>query len=199
MSSGAAIQESAIKQLFTDARTYNFWLPKEVSDETLHGIYDLMKWGPTSANAGPARIVFVKTAASKEKFISAVSPMNVDKVKSAPVTAIIAHDTKFYEHLPKLFPHAPDFKNIFINNAAISEATAFRNGSLQGAYFMMAARAMGVDCGPMSGFDNKKMDELFLGGTDWKSNFICNIGYGDKTKLTPRLPRLSFDEACKIV
>lgn len=193
------ISEQAIKQIFTEARTFSHWLPKDVSDEQLKSIYELMKHGPTSANLSPARIIFVKSSTSKEKLISCLSPLNVEKVKSAPVTAIIAQDNAFYELTEKLFPHAPEFKNYFVGNSEFIQSTAFRNSSLQGAYFMMAARALGLDCGPMSGFDNQKVDENFFANTNFSSNFICNIGYGDRDKLYPRLPRLDFDEACKIL
>ncbi|MDR3477223.1 MAG: malonic semialdehyde reductase [Gammaproteobacteria bacterium] len=193
------ISRDSLKQLFYDARTYNEWFPKEVSDQNLRDVYDLMKWGPTSANLGPARVVFVKNGPNKAKLIDCLSPTNVEKVKSAPVTAIIAYDNKFYDQIEKLFPHAVGFREVFATNAAYSEATAFRNSSLQGAYFIMAARAIGLDCGPMSGFDQQKLDEAFFAGTEWRSNFICNLGYGDKTNLFPRLPRLSFEEACLVV
>jgi nitroreductase len=194
------LNADSLAQLFTEARSFNSFQPKPVSDETLREIYDLLKWGPTSANLCPARIVFVKEGTAKEKFLSCVSPMNVDKVKSAPVTAVIAMDEKFYDQTPKLLPETMHkYREMFASNAALAEATAFRNGSLQGAYFILAARALGLDCGPMSGFDNKKLDELFFAGTSWKSNFICNLGYGDRSKIFPRLNRLSFDEACKII
>jgi len=189
----------AMKQLFLDARTYHEWLHQDVSDETLKEIYELMKWGPTSANLSPARIVFVKNGPEKEKLLATLAPLNVEKVKAAPVTAIIAYDEVFYDQTAKLFPHAPAMRDMFANDKALAESTAFRNGSLQGAYFIFAARALGLDCGPMSGFDNAKLDAAFFAGTTWKSNFICNLGYGDKSKLFPRLPRLSFEEACKIV
>jgi nitroreductase len=193
------ISIDSIKQLFSEARTHNAWLEKEVSEQSLRDIYELMKWGPTSANLCPARILFIKTGPEKEKLLPCLAPTNVDKVKAAPVTAIIAQDQKFYEKAGKLFPHAPTFGETFASNAALAQATAFRNSSLQGAYFILAARALGFDCGPMSGFDNNKLDETFFLNTEWKSNFICNLGYGDKSKLYPRLPRLSFDEACKII
>jgi 3-hydroxypropanoate dehydrogenase len=172
-----------------------------VSDQTLQEIYELMKWGPTSANSTPARIVFVKSGEPKEKLISCLSPMNVDKVRSAPVTAIIAFDEKFYDFMPQLIlgPNAAGYRDKFADDKTLSETTTMRNSSIQGGYFILAARAMGLDCGPMSGFDNKKLDEALLAGTSWKSNFICNLGYGDKTKLRPRGPRLSFGEACRIV
>lgn len=193
------ISPESIKQLFTEARTFRAWLPEKVSDQTLRDIYDLMKWGPTSANSCPARIVFVKAGPEKEKLISCLALGNVDKVKAAPVTAIIAQDEKFYDHIPKLNPHAVYYRDLFASDKALAESTAFRNSSLQGAYFIMAARALGLDCGPMSGFDNQKLDEVFFAGISWKSNFLCNVGYGDKSKLPPRLPRLTFEEACKIV
>lgn len=195
----STIANDAIKQLFTEARTYSNWLPKEVSNQDLQAIYELMKWGPTSANLCPARIVFVRSTPEKEKLIACLMPTNIEKVKAAPVTAIIAKDEKFYEQAPRLFPHAPGYRETFANDAELAESTAFRNSSLQGAYFILAARALGFDCGPMSGFDNQKLDEAFFAGTTWKSNFICNIGFGDKSKLFPRLPRLSFEETCKIV
>ncbi len=195
----STVAPEAIKQVFTEARTYQGWLPKEVSDKDLREIYELMKFGPTSANLCPARILFVKNGPQKDFLLQCLAPTNVDKVKAAPVTAVIAQDQKFYEQTAKLFPPAPQYRDFFASNAVAAESTAFRNSSLQGAYFMLAARALGFDCGPMSGFDNQKLDEAFFSGTSWKSNFICNVGYGDKSKLMPRLPRLSFEEACKIV
>lgn len=193
------LSNDTIKQIFTDARTYNAWLPKEIDDQKLHEIYDLAKWGPTSANLAPARIVFVKSDTMKDKLISVVAEANAEKVKMAPVTAIIAQDERFYDHSARLFPHFPGIKDAFASDAVLAESTALRNSSLQGAYFILAARALGLDCGPMSGFDNKKLDELFFAGSSWKSNFICSLGYGDKSKLFPRLPRLDFAEACKII
>jgi nitroreductase len=194
-----AISEEAVKQLFTEARTYPGWLPEPVSDDTLHAVYDLMKWGPTSANLGPARIVFVKTPEAKEKLIPCLMPMNLEKVKAAPVTAIVAYDDEFHEQIPKLFPMGMGFLETFRSNRQFRETSAMRNGSLQGGYFILAARALGLDCGPMSGFDNAKLDEAFFAGTKWKSNFICNIGHGDPKSVHPRLPRLTFEEACRIV
>jgi len=194
----SAISEEAVKQLFTEARTYPGWLPEPVSDETLHAIYDFMKWGPTSANLSPARIVFVKTPEAKEKLIPCLMPMNVEKVKAAPVTAIVAYDDEFHELIPKLFPMGMGFLETFRSNRQFRETSAMRNGSLQGGYFILAARALGLDCGPMSGFDNAKLDEAFFAGTKWKSNFICNIGHGDPKSVHPRLPRLTFEEACRI-
>ena len=192
------ISPEAIKQLFTEARSYGAWQAKPVPESVLHDIYEMAKWGPTSVNANPMRIAFVTSEQGKAKLIPSLMGGNVDQVKSAPVTAIIAQDMKFYEQLGKLFP-AADVKGMFAGNAALNEATAFRNSSLQGAYFILAARALGLDTRPMSGFDNAKVDEAFFQGTTWKSNFICNVGYGDDTKLYPRGPRLDFDEVCKIV
>jgi 3-hydroxypropanoate dehydrogenase len=193
-----SISTEAMDQLFTNARTHNGWLNQPVTEDSLHRIYDLFKWGPTSANGSPGRVVFVKSPEAKAKLLTCVAPGNIDKTREAPVTAIIAHDTEFYEQLPKLFP-AADARSWFVGNQALIDVTAFRNSSIQGAYFILAARALGLDCGPMSGFDNAKLDAAFFAGTKWKSNFICNLGYGDESKLYPRGPRLSFDEACKIV
>jgi nitroreductase len=195
----SSISPDALAQLFTEGRTFHDWLPRPVEDSTLRAVYDLMKMGPTSANSCPARIVFVQTPAGKEKLLPCVVPQNADAVKRAPGTAIIAMDDKFYDLMPKLIPPAPFYRDLFASNKELAESTKFRNSSLQGAYFILAARALGLDCGPMSGFDNKKMDDTFFAGTAWKSNFICNIGYGDRTKLRPRLPRLAFEEACKVV
>jgi 3-hydroxypropanoate dehydrogenase len=191
------ISISSIQQLFTEARTHHAWLDKPVADELLQEIYDLTKWGPTSANASPLRIVFVKSKSAKEKLLPAIAGPNVEQVRAAPVTAIIAYDQKFYDQLPTLFP-AYDMRPMFVANPPLSEQTAFRNGSLQGAYFILAARAHGLDTGPMSGFDNAGVDQAFFEKSSWKSNFLCNVGYGDAAKLRPRGPRLGFDEACVI-
>jgi nitroreductase len=193
------LSSEATRLLFTEARTHNAWLPHPVTDQELKALYNLMKWAPTSANGSPARITFVKSAEQKAKLISCLAPMNVDKVKTAPVTAIIAMDEKFFNKFPILMPAMPQFKAMFGDNPKLSEITAFRNGSMQGGYFILAARAVGLDCGPLSGFDNAKVDEAFYAGTSWKSNFLCNLGHGDVTKLWPRQPRLDFDEACTIV
>ncbi len=193
------IDDKALKQLFSEARTFSSWLPEEVDAQTLREIYELMKWGPTSANSCPVRLLFIKSPEEKSRLVPCLAPINVERIKTAPVTAIVAMDEKFYDQIPKLAPHNPAFKEYFGSNPALAEATAFRNSSLQGAYFILAARALGLDCGPMSGFDNKKVDEAFFAGTTWKSNFICNIGYGDRAKLHPRAPRLAFDEACRVV
>ncbi|MDO9126932.1 MAG: malonic semialdehyde reductase, partial [Parvibaculum sp.] len=160
---------------------------------------DLMKWGPTSANCSPARIVFVKSSEAKEKLAPALSEGNLKKTMAAPVTAILGYDVEFYERLPELFPHAPDAKTWFNWSKEWAEQTAFRNGSLQGAYFMIAARSLGLDCGPMSGFDMKKVDDAFFAGTTVKVNFLCNLGHGDPSALFGRSPRLPFEEACKIL
>ncbi len=198
MTNTDSLPQEALERIFTKARTHSVWLSEPVSDELLHQIYDLMKWGATSANCCPARIVFVKSKEAKEKLLPCMAEGNVEKTKTAPVTAIIAYDMEFYENLPKLFPHAPA-RSWFAGNKPLIESTAFRNGTLQGAYFMIAARSLGLDCGPMSGFDNAKVDAAFFGGTPWKSNFICNLGLGDSGKLYPRSPRLEFNEACKIL
>lgn len=166
-------------------------------DAKLHELYDLLKWGPTSANSSPARFVFVRTPEGKAKLKEALSAGNTEKTMAAPVTAIVCHDSYFYDKLGQLFPHA-DAKPWFTSSPEFAEKTAFRNGSLQGAYLMLAARAVGLDVGPMSGFDNAKVDELFLFGTGWKSNFLVNLGYGDPAGLFPRSPRLSFDEAARL-
>jgi 3-hydroxypropanoate dehydrogenase len=192
-----AIDDRALDQLFREARTQNKWRDRPVPDSKLEEIYNLLKYAPTSANSSPARFIFVRTAEGKAKLKQALSPGNVEKTMTAPVTAIVAHDIEFYEKLPFLFPHA-DARSWFAGNAAFAETSAFRNGTLQGAYLMLAARAAGLDVGGMSGFDNNKVDELFLTGTTWKSNFLVNIGYGDPSGLFPRSPRLSFDEACRL-
>jgi len=173
------------------------YLIEPVSDEQLRRIYDMMKWGPTSANTSPARIVFVRSPAAKEKLLACVSPGNVEKTRSAPVTAIIGMDLSFYEKLPVLFPHA-DARSWFVGKQEFADATAFRNSSLQGGYFIIAARALGLDCGPMSGFDHAKIDDAFWAGTTVRTNFICNLGRGDPSKVFARSPRLRFEEACRI-
>jgi 3-hydroxypropanoate dehydrogenase len=192
------LAEAALDQLFRHARTYNAFLPKPVSDEQLHALYELAKFGPTSANSSPMRVVFVKSAEAKEKLKPHLSEGNRAKTLAAPVTAIIATDHEFHEKLPQLFPHA-DARSWFVGNQDLIDRTAFRNATLQGAYVIMAARAVGLDCGPMSGFDNAGVDQAFFAGTSIKSNFLINIGYGDASRdLFPRSPRLSFDEACRV-
>jgi len=207
------LNDEALDQLFRAARTHNAWLDKPVSDDTLRQVYDLMKWGPTSANSCPARFVFLRSQQAKERLRPALAPGNVEKTMKAPVTVIVAYDLLFYEKLPRLFPHSPAMRNLFAGNPQLVEATAMRNSSLQGAYLMLAARGTGLDCGPMSGFDNARVDEEFFGagkeceGCDQeyfpaghvKSNFLCNLGYGDRSKLFPRAPRLAFSEACTLL
>ena len=185
------------EQLFTDARTQNGWLDTPVSDATLLELYELLKWGPTSANCSPARFVFVRTAAARAQLAACMAPGNAPKVSQAPVTVIIGMDMAFYDRLPQLFPHA-DAKAWFVGNATLSDATAFRNSSLQGAYLMLAARALGLGCGPMSGFDAAKVDSAFWPGTTVRTNFVCSLGHGDPAKVLARSPRLAFDEACRM-
>jgi len=192
------LDNAALATLFTEARTHNGWQNKPVSDALCQQIFDLAKWGATSANCSPARIVFVKSAEEKEKLVACMAPGNQEKTRLAPVTAIIGMDMEFFEKLPKLFPHA-DAKSWFVGNQALIDTTALRNSSLQGAYVMLAARALGLDCGPMSGFDGDKINAAFFAGSTVKVNFVCSIGYGDAAKLYPRSPRLAFDEACKII
>jgi 3-hydroxypropanoate dehydrogenase len=192
------ISEEALDQIFRKARTQNGWLPQPVSPELLHQIYELAALGPTSANMTPARFVFLTARQSKERLRPALSPGNVEKTMAAPVTVIIAWDTEFYEKLPRLFPHK-DMRSAFVGNPALIEETAFRNSSLEGAYFIIAARALGLDCGPMSGFDHTKVNAEFFPDGKWKANFLCNLGYGEPTKLFPRSPRLPFEEACLVL
>lgn len=188
----------SLDQIFYKARSHNRWLDRPVEDSLLREVYDLMKWGPTSANSSPARILFVKSGPAKEKLLTVMDAGNVEKTRSAPVVAVIAEDIAFYEKLPKLVTHT-DARAWFAGNQPLIQTTARRNSSLQGAYFMIAARALGLDCGPMSGFNNAKLDTAFFEGTTWKSNFVCGLGYGDPSKVNPRAPRLDFDEACKIL
>ena len=196
---GGKLDDAALDTLFRKARTQNGWLPTPVSDAELRAIYDVMKWGPTSANCCPARLLFLRTPEAKARLLPALSPGNVDKTKAAPVTAIIGYDTRFYELMLKLFPHRPDMADNFKNNPTLAQITAFRNGTLQGAYFMLAARAVGLDIGGMSGFDNAKVDAEFFPDGRVKSNFLCNVGHGDPSKVLPRLPRLDFEEACTLL
>src|SRR6266852_8690941 len=208
-----ATPNGCIDKLFRDARTHGAWLDKPVSDETLRELYNALKWGRTSSNASPARFVLIRTAKGKERLRPSLAPGNVEKTMAAPVTVIVAYDLQFYSKLPKLFPHNPGMRDLFVANPALVEVTARRNSSLQGAYLILAARALGLDCGPMSGFDNAKLDEEFFGagrsdrGADEeffpeghvKSNFLCNLGYGDASTLHPRGPRLDFDQACTLL
>ena len=190
-----AVSNDCIDQMFRDARTHNVWLSQPVPFELLRQAYELAAFGPTSANTMPARYVFLTTPQAKERLRPALAPLNVEKTMAAPVTVIIAWDTEFYEKLPKLFPHK-DMRSMFLGKPDLIEGTAFRNGSLEGGYFILAARALGLDCGPMSGFDAAKVNAEFFPDGKWKSNFLCNLGYGDHAKLSPRNPRLLFDEAC---
>jgi 3-hydroxypropanoate dehydrogenase len=192
------ISDDALNQLFRQARTHNAWLPKLVPLEALRAAYELARWGPTSANSTPARFIFLESAAAKARLLPALAPGNVEKTKAAPVTVIVAWDTEFYEKLPRLFPHA-DMRSVFAGSQSLAEETAFRNSSLQGGYFILAARAVGLDCGPMSGFDKAKVNAEFFPDGKWKANFLCNLGYGDRSKLFPRNPRLEFEEACRVL
>jgi 3-hydroxypropanoate dehydrogenase len=187
------------EQLFDQARTHNAWTDRPVSDDTLRQLYDLMKWGPTSANCQPARVLFVRSPEAKARLLPCLLESNRAKTAAAPVTAIIGMDMSFYEKLPQLFPHNPQARSWFEGQPALIETTALRNSSLQGGYFILAARALGLDCGPMSGFDAAAVDAAFWAGTTVRTNFICNLGYGDASQLFPRSPRLAFDEACRIV
>lgn len=188
---------TSTERLFTDARTQNGYKPEAVSDETLRQLYELVKWGPTAANSTPARLIFVRSAAGKDKLLGCVSPGNVNKVREAPVTVIVGMDLDFHEQLPKLFPHT-DARSWFVNDAAKRAESAMRNSSLQGGYLIMAARALGLDCGPMSGFDAAKVDAAFWAGSAVKTNFLCALGHGDASKVFHRNPRLSFEEACRL-
>lgn len=186
------------EQLFTEARTQNGYFADPVPDDTLRALYDLLKWGPTSANSCPARFVFVRSAERRARLADCVSPGNRRKVLEAPVTAVIGMDLAFHDRLPQLFPHNPEARSWFAGQPAHIETTAMRNGSLQGGYLILAARALGLDCGPMSGFDATKVDAEFWAGSAVKTNFLCTLGRGDPSRLFPRSPRLSFDEACAL-
>lgn len=213
MLSHSALSDDALDQLFRAARSYYAWLDRPVSDDVLRELYDLMKWAPTSANLSPVRLLFLRSDEAKRRLVPALAHGNIDKVMSAPITVIVAYDLKFYEKQPKLLPHNPRMRELFAQSPELVETTARRNSSLQGAYMMLAARALGLDCGPISGFDNKKVDdEFFAAGQPCdgseeeflpegriKSNFLCNLGYGDPARLHERLPRLDFSEACMIL
>ncbi len=208
------LSDDAFTVLFTGARTHSAWLDRPVGDDLLRQLYELMKWGPTSANCCPARILFLRTRKAKERLRAALQPGNVEKTMSAPVTAIIAYDSKFHETLPRLFPAMPSMREMFAKAPELSASTAFRSGTLQGGYFIVAARSLGLDCGPMSGFDNARVDQEFfpdpasgaaakeggfIAAGAVKSNFLCNLGYGDAARLHPRGPRLEFGEACQLL
>jgi 3-hydroxypropanoate dehydrogenase len=192
------INDEALDVVFRTARTYNAFEARKVSKPLVQAVYDLLKWGPTSANCSPARFVFVESEAGKKRLEPHLSEGNRKKTMSAPLTVIIGYDLDFHEKLPDLFPHT-DARSWFVGNESLIETTAFRNGTLQGAYLIIAARALGLDCGPMSGFDNAGVDREFFAGTRVRSNFICNLGYGTSENLFPRSPRLSFDEACRVL
>ena len=192
------VSPEALAQLFREARTHRAWLHQPVPLELLREAYDLARLGPTSANSSPARFVFLTTPEAKERLRPALDPGNVEKTMTAPVTVIFAWDTEFYERLPKLSPHA-DVRSYFVGNQSLIHETAFRNGSLEAAYFILAARALGLDCGPMSGFNAEKVNAEFFPDGKWKANFLCNLGYGDPAKLRPRGPRLSFEEAAIVL
>jgi 3-hydroxypropanoate dehydrogenase len=198
---GRPLNDESLDVIFRQAHTHVAWLPKPVDDDLLRRIYDLAKMGPTSANTLPMRVVFVKTPEAKERLKPALIAGNVEKTMAAPVCAIVANDLRFYEHIPRLFPQNPGFVNLFTapGQEEFTRTHAFRNGTLQGAYLIIAARALGLDTGPMSGFDNAKVDAEFFPDGRFQSNFLINLGYGDPSKLFPRNPRLDFDEACKIV
>ncbi|MSQ19922.1 MAG: malonic semialdehyde reductase [Betaproteobacteria bacterium] len=195
------LDAAALDLIFRNARSINVWLPKPVTDDQVKAIYEVMKWGPTSANSSPARILFLRTPAAKERVRPALSAQNAEKTMSAPVVAIIGNDSRFYENLPQLFAHNQTARSWFEGDdkKEVAAVTAMRNATLQGAYFIIAARALGLDCGPMSGFDNGIVDKTFFADGRIKSNFICNIGYADRAKIMPRNPRLTFDEACQLL
>jgi nitroreductase len=195
----ARLDDAGLDLLFRAARSHNGWLATPVDDELLTQIYDLMKFCPTSVNGSPARVLFLRTSEAKARLLPAINPGNVEKVRDAPVVALIGYDLQFHAHLPQLFPHNPAAAALFDTNAALAEATAFRNGSLQGAYLMLAARALGLDCGPVSGFDAAAVNREFFPDGRVRVNFICNLGHGDHAKIFPRSPRLRFDQACTLL
>jgi 3-hydroxypropanoate dehydrogenase len=193
-----SVSAEALNQIFRDARTYRAWRPEPVPEQLLRELYDLVKLGPTSANCSPARLVFVTSEQAKQRLLPTLDPGNVEKTRTAPATVIVAHDTEFYELFPRLMPGI-DFRSRFLGKPDLIEETAFRNGTLQGGYMILAARALGLDCGPMSGFNKEKLNQEFFPDGKWKVNFLCNIGYGDGSKMPPRAPRLSFEEACLVL
>lgn len=193
------LSDAALDLIIREARSHNGWTAKPVGDETLKRLYEIVKMGSTSMNTCPARFVFVRSEEAKQRLKKCLAPLNVNKVLSAPVTVIIAHDLNFHEKMPTLFAHNPSAQQLFVNNPEFVNSTAFRNGTIQGAYLMIAARALGLDIGPMSGFNNSACDEEFFSGTNIKSNFLCSLGYGDTSKIFQRLPRLDFEEACELI
>jgi len=195
-----SVSEKDIKEIiFSNARTYNDWQKKDISNKILNELYNLMKFGPTSANCSPSRIIFIKSPDAKERLKPFIIESNLEKTMTAPVTAIIAFDIDFHKHLPKLFPHDLDAQNWFNYSQEVAYTNAFRNSSIQGGYFIIAARMLGLDCGPMSGFDQNGLDKEFFPNSSIKSNFLCNIGYGDPTNIFKRSPRFEFDEVCEIL
>jgi len=195
----SALGADALDKIFRNARTHSAWQDRPVTDETLRELYDLLKWGPTSANGSPGRFLFIRSREAKERLRPVLSPGNVEKTMAAPVTAVVAYDSLFYDKLPQLFPHSASMRGLFVANPQLADETAKRNSALQGGYLIIAARALGLDCGPMSGFDNAKLDAEFFPEGQWKSNFLVNLGYGDGEKLFPRGPRLEFEEAATIL
>lgn len=193
------LDDRALDIVFRNARTHNEWLDDPVTDDDLRAIFDAMKFGPTTANSWPARFVFLRSRESREKLAPHLSEGNREKTLRAPMCAIVAYDLEFYERLDRLFPHDPTARSWFAGKDEHVRVTALRNGSLQGAYFIVAARSLGFDCGPMSGFDNDGVDAAFFAGSGWRSNFLCNLGHGDASKLFPRNPRPGFDDVCRIV
>ena len=194
----SVLDDAALDLIFRDARTHNVWLPIPVADATLHALWNLTKFGPTTANSSPLRIVFARSAAAKQKLAACMNEGNKAKTLAAPVTAILAMDLEFYEKLPRLFPHNASARSWFAGKPQHIAETALRNSSLQGGYFILAARALGLDCGPMSGFDAAQVNAAFFAESAWKVNFVCSLGHGDDSKLFPRSPRLEFDEACRL-
>ncbi|RAR60411.1 3-hydroxypropanoate dehydrogenase [Onishia taeanensis] len=194
-----AIDQNAIETLFTAARTHNVWLDKDVSDDKLRELYEVMHFGPTSMNCQPLRILFLRSQEAKERLKPALMPGNQEKTMKAPVVALLGYDTKFYEHLPRMFSHNKDAKSLFEGKTDFINTTAFRNSSIQGGYFILAARALGLNAGPMSGFNNAAVDEEFFPDGQVKSNFLCNLGYGDASALFPRQDRFEFDEVCQVL
>ncbi|MDR3688841.1 MAG: malonic semialdehyde reductase [Fimbriimonas sp.] len=193
------IDDNGLDILFRTARTFYAWQDKPVTDEQLHELYDLLKLGPTSANTSPLRVLFLRSDGAKARLLPTLSPTNVEKSRTAPVVALVSYDVEFYERMPFLFPHVPDARNWFAGKPEFIEEAAFRNSSLQGAYLILAARALGLDCGPMSGFDTARLNDEFFPDGKWKINFVCNLGYGDPVNQFGRLPRLPFDDACKVL